>query len=356
MNRAMTHREWTHTSARRPRGRGSRCFAPIVCFGSMLLTTLFPAVAAAHEVRPAYLQIRQTGAASYDMLWKVPGRGENLRLGLYVKLPDDCASVAPPRTEYADGAFIERSSIHRAGGFEGEVIYIEGLSATMTDVLVRIEWLNGATETARLTPESPSFVVTGNPSQLRVAATYLRIGVEHILLGIDHLLFVLALVLLVNEWRTLIATITAFTVAHSITLAGATLGWVRVPGPPIEVCIALSILFVAAEIAQQRRGRPGLTARRPWCVAFAFGLLHGFGFASALGEVGLPQSAIPLALLFFNAGVELGQLCFIALVQSVVVLGRRLPIPAPAWAWRVPPYAIGSTAAFWLLQRLEAFV
>ena len=159
--------------------------------------------------------------------------------------------------------------------------------------------------------------------------------------------------------RRLIVTVTALTVAHSLTLAGATLGYVHVPGPPVEAAIALSIVFVAVEIMHSRQGKAGLTQRFPWVVAFTFGLLHGFGFASALNEVGLPQSAIPVALLFFNVGVEIGQLLFIASVFPVIALARqvtrRIGMSQPAWAWRVPPYAIGSLAAFWIIQRIAAF-
>jgi hydrogenase/urease accessory protein HupE len=194
---------------------------------------------------------------------------------------------------------------------------------------------------------------------MQVAATYLILGVEHILLGIDHLLFVLALLILVKGTRRLLATVTAFTVAHSLTLAGATLGFVHMPGPPVEAAIALSIVFVAAEIMHSRQGKAGLTERFPWVVAFSFGLLHGFGFASALSDVGLPQAAIPIALLFFNVGVELGQLLFIASVFVVIALARRVMrrsrVWQPAWAWRIPPYAIGSVAMFWVIQRIAAF-
>jgi len=185
----------------------------------------------------------------------------------------------------------------------------------------------------------------------------LRLGIEHILGGIDHLLFVLALVLLVKGWKRLVGTITAFTVAHSITLAAATLGWVQMPGPPVEACIALSIALVAAELLRTH-DRASLALRWPWLIAFAFGLLHGLGFAGALREIGLPQQAIPLALFFFNAGVELGQLLFIAAVLAFAAaarpIARRFARP-PAWAWRVPPYAIGGVAGFWVIQRIAAF-
>ena len=201
----------------------------------------------------------------------------------------------------------------------------------------------------------PSFVVEAAPRAMQVAAAYLKLGVEHILASIDHLLFVFALFILVTGTRRLIATVTAFTLAHSLTLGGATLGFVHVPGPPVEAAIALSIVFVAAEIIHSRQGMAGLTERFSWVVAFTFGLLHGFGFASALSEIGLPQSAIPVALLFFNVSVELGQLLFIASVFAVIALAqqvtRRLGVFQLAWAWRIPPYAIGSVAAYWVIQR-----
>jgi hydrogenase/urease accessory protein HupE len=286
-------------------------------------------------------------------------RGENLRLGIYVELPAGTTNVTAPRATMVNNALTERWTVQRAGGLTGGTIHIAGLSATMTDVLVRLERLDGTTQVTRLTPSAPSFIVEAAPRALAVARTYLVLGVEHILGGIDHLLFVLALLILVKGTRRLIATVTAFTVAHSLTLAGATLGFVHVPGPPVEAAIALSIVFVAAEIMHSRQGKAGLTERFPWVVAFTFGLLHGFGFASALNEVGLPQSAIPVALFFFNVGVELGQLLFIASVFVIIALARqvtrRIAVPQPAWAWRVPPYAIGSVAAFWIIQRIAAF-
>ena len=329
--------------------------APLIL---VLLFTLAPSVLA-HEVRPAYLELRQTGSETYDALWKVPGQGEDLRLGLYVEFPASCMNVTQPRATMVNNAYSERWIVKCAGGLSGGTIHIAGLSATMTDVLVRLERADRSIQVTRLIPSAPSFVVEAAPSALEVANTYLVLGVEHILLGIDHLLFILALFILVKGTGRLIATITAFTVAHSLTLAGATLGFVHVPGPPVEAGIALSIVFVAAEIVHSRQGRIGLAERFPWIVAFTFGLLHGFGFASALSEVGLPQSAIPVALLFFNIGVEIGQLFFIASIFAVVAVARqvtqRIDVSQPAWAWRVPPYAIGSVAAFWIIQRISIF-
>ena len=324
-------------------------------FSCFMLLLLFASPSLAHEVRPAYLELRQTDLETYDVLWKVPGRGEDLRLGLYVELPAGCTNVTAPRMSFANNAFTERWSVKCAGGLTGSTIRIAGLTATMTDVLVRLEHLDGTTQVTRLTPDNPSFVVEAAPRALEVACTYLMLGVEHILLGIDHLLFVLALLMLVKGWRRLLGTITAFTVAHSITLALATLGFVHVPSAPVEAVIALSIMFVAAEIVHTRAGREGVTARAPWIVAFTFGLLHGFGFAGALSEVGLPAGHIPLALLFFNIGVEVGQLLFITAVLTLAVLVRRLRTPLPRQAEFVPPYIIGSVAMFWVMQRVAAF-
>jgi hydrogenase/urease accessory protein HupE len=324
----------------------------------LLLTFVFFVTslsASAHEIRPAYLELRQTGADTYDVLWKVPARGDNMRLGIYVEFPSGTTNVTTPRTLFANDASTERWIVKRAGGLTGDKIYVTGLEATMTDVLVRVENLDDTTQVTRVTPSSPSFVVAATPSALEVTRTYLVLGVEHILFGIDHLLFVLALLILVKGWRKLVGTITAFTIAHSITLAAATLGFVHVPGKPVEATIALSIVFVACEIVHRCQGRSGLTETWPWVIAFSFGLLHGLGFASALREVGLPQNAIPLALLFFNIGVEVGQLLFISVVLAVVALVRRIQIQVPRCAELIPPYAIGSIAMFWVIQRVAAF-
>jgi hydrogenase/urease accessory protein HupE len=325
---------------------------------ALVLAATLPEIACAHEVRPGYLELRQIGAESWSVLWKVPAQGE-MRLSIHPRFPESCALAGAPIAPQAAGAYIERTTMACKGGLVGRLIGIDGLSATMTDVLVRMESLDATTQITRLTPSTPSFVVEAAPEAIEVARTYLVLGVEHILLGIDHLLFVLALLILVKGTRRLIWTVTAFTLAHSLTLAGATLGFVHVPGPPVEAAIALSIMFVAAEIVHSRQGMKGLTERFPWIVAFTFGLLHGFGFASALSEVGLPQTAIPVALLFFNVGVEIGQLLFIVFVFAVIALARqvmrRFAVSQPAWTWRVPPYAIGGVAAFWSIQRIVAF-
>lgn len=329
-----------------------------------LVSALLGYAAQADEIRPGYLELRQTASNTYSLLFKIPALGDDLRLAIYVTLPEGANDVAPPRAGFNGGTYSERRTIRRNGGLAGQTISIEGLSATSTDVLVRVESLDGATQTERLSPTSTAFVVQAAPGAGEVAATYLRLGIEHILFGFDHLLFVLALAILVRDWRRVALTVTAFTIAHSITLAAATLDLVNVPGPPVEASIALSIVLVAVEIVNARGGMPSVTARWLWLIAFCFGLLHGFGFAGALAEVGLPHHAIPIALLFFNLGVEAGQLFFVAAVLTVGGLFRR------AIAFRferalvertanridvTAAYAIGTTAAYWLIERTSAF-
>jgi hydrogenase/urease accessory protein HupE len=181
------------------------------------------------------------------------------------------------------------------------------------------------------------------------------LGVEHILTGIDHLLFVLALLIITGGGWKLVKTVTAFTISHSLTLTAATLGFVHVPQRPVEAVIALSIVFVAAEIVRIHRGLESITSRAPWLVAFTFGLMHGLGFAGGLSEAGLPVGHIPSALLFFSLGVETGHFLFIGVVLSFIALVRRIRIPFPRWTEFVPPYAIGATAMFWVIQRIAAF-
>jgi HupE / UreJ protein len=336
---------------------------------NLLLLVLLTGIARgahAHEVRPAYLELRQTGPETYQALWKVPGLGDNLRLGLYVELPPACANATEPRATMANNAYTERWTVECAGGLTGRTVHIAGLSTTATDVLVRVERLDHTTQVTRVTPSAPSFAVEAAPHALEVARTYSVLGVEHILSGIDHLLFVLALILICLGTRdvhltlearywTLVKTVTAFTISHSITLTLAALGYIHVPQRPVEAAIALSIVFVAAEILHAQQGRIGLTARAPWVVALTFGLMHGLGFASGLSEAGLPDGHIPTALLFFSMGVEAGHFLFIAVVLLLLALARRTGLQAPLRAQLVPPYAIGSVAMFWVIQRIAAF-
>ena len=321
---------------------------------ALLLIALSAVSATAHEVRPAYLALRETAPDRFEVLFKVPTRGDRV-LHLAPELPDACAPDGGPRFEWVPGARITRYAVRCMGGLSGLTVGVDGLTATLTDVLIRIERLEGAVQVGRLQPTSPPLRVEATPSRLEVARTYAVLGVEHILFGIDHLLFVLALLLLIRSWGRLAATITAFTVAHSLTLAAATLGFLHVPGPPVEAFIALSIVFVAAEIVHGRRGHAGVSSRAPWIVAFTFGLLHGLGFASALAEIGLPGNAIPLALLAFNVGVELVQLAFVAAVLLAGGVARHLGWRGPGWLVEVPAYAIGGVATFWTLQRVAGF-
>ena len=240
-------------------------------------------------------------------------------------------------------------------GLKGQAITIDGLRATVTDVLARIEYRDGTTEIARLTPESPTFNVAGTQTRFELAATYFRLGVDHILSGLDHLLFVFALILLIGDRWLLVKTVTAFTIAHSITLAGAALGYFSLPQKPVEATIALSIAFLASELIKVRPGDRRLSERYPWMVAFIFGLLHGFGFAGALKEIGLPQIDVPLALFTFNVGVEAGQLMFVA----VVLVGFKalsVLFPAPVSPVRYTlVYLIGIVSVMWLIERLSSF-
>lgn len=308
-----------------------------------------------HALQPGYLALRPIDTDIYAVTWKVPGVAGR-PMAITAQLPEKCDPRTPGQPIWDGAAYLARWTATCPGGLVGGTIAIEGLSATQTDVLLRIQRPDGTEQTARLTPTSPSFVVEAVTGTFDVAGTYLALGIEHILLGIDHLLFVLALLILVTGWRRLVWTITAFTAAHSITLAAATLGFVRVAPGPVEAVIALSIVFVAMEIVRTRQGRPGVTESRPWIVAFAFGLLHGFGFAGALARIGLPENDIPIALLFFNVGVEAGQLLFVAAVLTVIASWRRFEAPWPQWGWRVPVYAIGSLAAYWTIERTVGLI
>ena len=310
----------------------------------------------AHEVRPGFLELRQSGAETWSMLWKVPALGE-MRLSIHPRFPESCRTTTEPVAVHTADAHVERVTIECEGGLEGREISIDGLAATITDVLVRSVRADGSVQVARLTPSAPAFVFEAMPGSLQIARAYTAMGIEHILGGVDHLLFVLGLLLLVRGWWLLVKTITAFTGAHSITLAAATLGWVHVPQAPVEAVIALSILFLASELAKRHHGRAGLMERYPWIVAFSFGLLHGFGFADALREVGLPGSDIPLALLTFNIGVEIGQLAFVGVVLGLFALARAIKLTSSLerYVRPVAPYTIGTLASFWFVERIAGF-
>jgi len=308
----------------------------------------------AHEVRPAYLELRETAPGLFYVLFKTPMRGD-ARLALDVGFSGRTERVTPVMSRVTDNAMVQTWRLAATEPLAGQEVRINGLASTMTDALVRVIFADGREWIERLTPGAPRATIPAGQGAWAVATTYLKLGGEHILVGIDHLLFVLALILIARNSRELIKAVTAFTVAHSITLAAAALGFVHVPPKPMEAAIALSIAFVALEIIRARDGASGIAARAPWIVAFAFGLLHGFGFAGALSEIGLPAGHIPMALLFFNVGVEIGQLLFVGMVLSLAALVRLARRPLPHWAGLVPPYLIGSVAMFWVIQRVSLF-
>jgi hydrogenase/urease accessory protein HupE len=310
----------------------------------------------AHESRPAYLEITETAPGRYDVLWRTPLLS-GMPLPVALKLPAGARNVTEPGVREFPDSIVERRLVEVDGGLAGKRVEFVGLQATITDVLARVQLRDGAYSTTLVHPSNPWIDVAGSQGALAVFGTYLKHGIDHILLGYDHLLFVLALMLIVRSTRVLVWTITAFTIAHSITLALATLGVVHVPGPPVEATIALSILLLAAEILRVRRGQRSLTAQWPWVVAFSFGLLHGFGFAGALTAIGLPKGDVPLALFAFNVGVEVGQLLFIAAVLGLLALAKRLPLPRAVTQHALPvaSYAIGTLAAFWFVERLAGF-
>jgi hydrogenase/urease accessory protein HupE len=323
----------------------------------LLLVLLFSLVAmsgsvSAHEVRPAYLQIDQTGEARYSVLWRTPLLS-GMRLPIILQYSDGIQIVAGPAEQVLPDSVVERSIIEAPAGLVGQRISFVGLQASITDVMVRVKLEDGTVTTTLVRPSQAWVEVQAQQSSFEVVKLYVVEGIEHILFGFDHLLFVLALMLIVRNTRTLILTITAFTVAHSITLTFATLGWVTLPSGPVEIMIAFSIVLVAAEIVAMERGRTSLTISYPWVVAFVFGLLHGFGFAGALKELGLPQSDIPLALLCFNVGVEIGQLAFVGLILTAAALLRKL-LEVPLKAVLASAYSIGIIAAYWTLERIHS--
>jgi len=310
----------------------------------------------ADEIRPALLDIKEQTTGLFAVTWKVPTRGDRV-LAITPHLPDGLELLGSPTFQDLSGARIEHATYKNNGeSLTGQTVAIDGLAALQTDVLLLIQLQDGTQHTAILRPGSPEFTIPLEASKLEVASDYWRMGTVHILEGVDHLLFVLALLLIVTGFGQLLKAVTAFTVAHSVTLALATLGVVHVPAVPTEAIIALSILFLATEIVHKHDGRISLTERYPWVIAFVFGLFHGLGFAGALSEIGVPQHEVPLALLTFNVGVETGQLLFIAAVVSLMGLLRRLPLHAPRGAWRVLPYSIGGLAAFWTIERVASFL
>ena len=323
--------------------------------GFILLCLAMAALAApagAHEVRPAYLAIEEDTPGEFNVLFKTPMRGD-LRLDLSVAFSGKVENLTPIVSRPTGDAMVQTWRLKAIEPLAGQSIVVDGLRTTMTDALLRVGFADGNTFVERLTPGAPEATIPASQSGWQVAATYLGQGIEHILFGFDHLLFVAALLLIIGDWRVLLKTITAFTIAHSITLTLATFGLVTLPSGPVEALIALSILLVAAEAVRMRRGETSLAITWPWIVAFAFGLLHGFGFAGALRELGLPQGDIPLALFSFNVGVEVGQLIFVATIL-LAFRALRFFVSVPRQAFTAAAYTIGIIASIWVIERVEA--
>lgn len=307
----------------------------------------------AHEIRPAFLQVIQVSETSYHVFWKVPSLGEGVPKINPVFAPYFEIEVLDQPNQIP-GSVIYSFKITSNEPLQGSILRIDGLNKTLIDALVTIDFLSGEKTTFMLQPDKDSGLIKGASTTSEVIKTYTFLGIEHIILGIDHLLFVLALILITKGRWKILKTITAFTLAHSITLSLAALGYVNFPGAPVEAVIALSIVFLAVEIIKKLKGKQTLTSKKPWLVAFTFGLLHGFGFAGALADIGLPQNDIPFALAFFNIGVELGQIAFVIVVLGVVKL-LSLKKEWPIYIKKIPAYAIGSLASFWMVERVLAF-
>jgi hydrogenase/urease accessory protein HupE len=328
-----------------------RRFLVVLC---ALVTALMAAGTRAHELQPAYLQLTETAPGAYDVLWKLPSLGEasDVRMPIVPVFPDECRQLGEARQSRAGTAWIFVARLECRGGLAGRTLAFEGLEAFVTDALVRVQSADGSIETHVVKPLQPSVTLQAKGEARRGAWAYLYLGVEHILLGVDHLLFVLGLLLIVRDRWMVVKTVTAFTVAHSITLAVATFGVASVSPAPLNAAIALSILFLGPEIVRRWRGETSFTIRHPWVVAFAFGLLHGFGFASGLAALGLPKAEIPLALLLFNVGVEIGQLAFVLLVLLLERSFRVLQVHWPLAVQRLPGYVVGTLGAYWTIQRI----
>ena len=299
---------------------------------------LLTSVAVAHEMSMAEMELRQISPTEFQWQWTASGNRPASEV-LKPVWPEGCQ---------AKGDSVRCGS----NGMTGKLT-IKGVGKTYSAAMVKVLWLDGQSHVYALTGSQPSLRLYGSAEADRGGAwTYLNLGIEHIMLGVDHLLFVLGLLLIVRDRWMLLKTITAFTVAHSITLAVATFGIAHVPPAPLNASIALSILFLGPEIVRSWRGETSFTIRHPWVVAFAFGLLHGFGFASGLAQLGLPKSEIPLALLLFNVGVEIGQLAFVIGILLLERSFRLLEFHWPRLVERFPGYLVGTLGAFWTIQRV----
>ena len=317
----------------------------------LALSLLCCSVSWSHESQPGSVEIRQLGDDRYEIKYRAPnyyGKPHPARL----QLSRTWEIIGQPTRRASGDSILFQWAVSTGGrSLEGAVIEFPGLESTVTDVFIRLTRLDGSVMTTIARPTRPWAELRGERPWHETAAEYLGLGFHHILQGVDHLLFVLGLLLIVKNRLTLVKTITSFTVAHSITLAIATLGYGQVPLPPLNTAIALSILFLGPEIMRARRGESSLTIRFPWLVAFAFGLLHGFGFASGLSTTGMPRAELPWALLWFNIGVEIGQLAFVFLALALARSFKALEIRWPRWALALPGYTVGSLGAYWTIQR-----
>ena len=305
----------------------------------------------AHESQPGTLEIKQLASDRYDVTWKAPiyyGKPHPAHL----QMPEKWKNIVQPTERRMTDSIIFRWVVKvDTKSIEGDILRFPGLESTITDVYVRLTRLDSTIMTAVVRPTRPFVELRGERSWYTTAGEYIGLGFYHILIGVDHLLFVLGLLLIVKSRMMLIKTITSFTIAHSITLAIATLGFAKIPLPPLNAAVALSILFLGPEIVRSWRGETSLTINYPWIVAFIFGLLHGFGFASGLSTTGMPKAELPWALLSFNIGVEFGQLAFVFIALALAWSFRTLEVRWPRWALAIPGYTVGGLGAYWTIQR-----
>jgi hydrogenase/urease accessory protein HupE len=304
----------------------------------------------AHPLMNAYLEMVESPDGTTSVTWRHPLAASGMNLQPLYPSEVKVAVAEAPRE--IGGLAQEHCVLRGAPRFwSGCAIGLQGTTSSASEVLIRLKLANGQIQVAVLRSPADVFVVPEQAGRGQAAAAFFELGLVHILSGPDHLLFILGLLILVPGRMMLIKTVTAFTLAHSITLAIATLGYARVPLPPTDLAIALSIFYLAPEIVRKERGETSLTIEHPWLVAFVFGLLHGFGFSSGLTSLGLPHTEIPFALLMFNLGVESGQLCFVFIVLALVQGFKRLEIAWPRWVEALPSYTVGSLGAFWIMQR-----
>ena len=329
---------------------------------TVLWATLTGAVANSHALEPGYLEIEDLGEGFHRVFWRKPSV-KQAPMDIHAHLPDSCSISTPPPPRFDGMAWVASWNTLCVGGLAGQTITIDGLSKTSTDVLMRYQTEVGQDATVRLTAQTSSFVVPEKTTMMQVMQSYLVLGVEHILEGFDHLLFVFAMLLLIRDKWRLVGAVTAFTVAHSITLVAASLGWLSLPSKPVEAVIALSIVFLAVELCKHNANQRRLSERWPWIVSFSFGLLHGYGFAGALSEIGLPQDDLAQALLGFNLGVEVGQLLFVFAVLVLWSIFSRLQLAGRYSGQQrgfisttVFGYAIGGVSAYWVVERIAGFV